>query len=73
MLKATSKLCEGSQLRNYDMLVGAGPDIFHLTGGAGGELTLKFSPSFCEIVEERGDIQHKRFTCTKHSNQEQRV
>jgi hypothetical protein len=71
MLKATSKLCEGSQLCNCDVLVGAGPDIFHLTGGVGGELTLKLSPSFCEIVEERGDIRHNRFTCMKHSNQEQ--
>jgi hypothetical protein len=71
MLKATSKLCEGSQLRRHDVFVGAGPDIFHLTGGIGGKVTLKLSPSFYEIVQEHRDIQHNRFMYTKHCNQKQ--
>jgi hypothetical protein len=71
ILKATSKLCEGSQLSGYDVLVGAGPDIFHLTGGDGGTVTLKLSPSFYEIVEEHRDVQHNRFMYTKHCNEEQ--
>jgi hypothetical protein len=71
MLKATSKLCEGSQLRGYDVLVGAEPNIFHLTGGVEGELTLKCSQPFYEIVEEHRGIQNNRFTCMKHRKGEQ--